>query len=141
MIITTLAIEAVQMTNSPVIVNGYFYVVDLGDLVQPWHHHVAINGECTCALHRNCPAVDQVRRYLADGGERVERPPFGFYPVHPARCPIKNCGAQVYYDAALSSRHRGAGWVCSVGGKAHYWLHRAQISSMRQKLIAQGKNI
>ncbi len=137
----TLEVTAVQVADSLVTVNGYFYIVDLGDLVQPRHHHVAINGECTCALRRNCPAVDQVRKYLTDGGQRAERPPFGFYPVHPARCPIKGCGALVCYDASLSSRNRGAGWVCSVGGKAHYWLHRARISSMRQKLIAQGKNI
>ncbi len=138
---TTLAIEAVQVADSPVIVNGFFYIVDLGDLVQPRYHHVAINGECTCTLRRNCPAVDQVRNYLADGGQRAERPPFGFYPVHPARCPIKGCGAPVHSDASLNSHNRGAGWACSTGGKSHYWLHRARISSMRQKLIAQGKSI
>ncbi len=135
----TFAIEVVQVAESPVIVNGYFYIVDLGEQVRPRHHHVGINGECTCTLRRGCPAVDQVRKYLAEGGQRAERPPFGFYPVRPARCPIRNCGAPVHYDASLNSRKRGAGWVCSVSGKSHYWLHRARISSIRQKLIAHGR--
>jgi hypothetical protein len=141
MITTTLAVKAAQVVDSLVTVSGYFYIVDLGDLLQHRYHHVAINGECTCTLRRNCPAVDEVRQYLADGRQRAERPPFGFYPVRPARCPIKGCGAPVFYDASLNSRNRGAGWICSTGGKAHYWLHRARISSMRRRLIAQGKNI
>ena len=137
----TSVVEPVQTTASSVFVNGYFYIVDLGDPVRPRHHHVAINGECTCALGRNCPAVDEVRKYLADGGKRAERPPFGFYPVHPAKCPIKGCGSRVYFDASLSSRNRGAGWQCNVGGVSHYWQHRGWITSMRRKLAVQGKNI
>ncbi|MBN2115426.1 MAG: hypothetical protein JW730_02585 [Anaerolineales bacterium] len=133
--VITPAVEATVMTF------GYFYIVELGEQVRPRHHHVGINGECTCTLRRGCPAVDQVRKYLADGGKRTERPSFGFYPVHPARCPIKGCGAPVYYDASLSSHNRGAGWACSAGGKAHYWLHRGWITSMRQKLARQGKNV
>ncbi len=135
----TPVVESVQTTASSVFVNGYFYIVDLGEPVRPRHHHVAINGECTCALGRNCPAVDEVRKYLADGGKRAERPPFGFYPVHPAKCPIKGCGSRVYHEASLSSRNRGAGWQCSVGGKSHYWQHRGWITSMRWKLAAHGK--
>jgi len=77
--------------------------------------------------------------YLTDGGKRAERPPFGFYPVHPAKCPVKGCGARVHYDASLSSRNRGAGWQCSVGGASHYWQHRGWISSMRKKLAMHGK--
>lgn len=131
--------KTAEISASSVIVNGYFYIVDLGDPVCPRHHHVGINGECTCSLGRNCPAVDEVRKYLADGGKRADRPPFGFYPVHPANCPIKGCGARVHYDASLSSRNRGAGWQCSLGGVSHYWQHRGWISSMRKKLALQGK--
>jgi len=40
---------------------GYFYAVDLGELICPRHHRVAINGECTCILRRECPAVKAVR--------------------------------------------------------------------------------
>lgn len=135
----TPVVETVRISASSVLVNGYFYIVDLGDPVHPRHHHVGINGECICTLGRNCPAVDEVRKHLLDGGERAERPPFGFYPVHPAKCPIKGCGARVRYDASLSSRNRGAGWQCSVGGASHYWQHRGWISSMRSKLAAHGK--
>ena len=133
--------QAIQVSAPSVIVNGYFYIVDLGDPVRPRHHHVGINGECTCTLGRNCPAVDEVRKYLADGGKRADRPPFGYYPLHPAKCPIKGCGAQVHYDASLSSRNRGVGWQCTVGGATHYWQHRGWISSMRKKLAMQGKVI
>ena len=132
-------IKTVQISAPSVFVNGYFYIVDLGESVRPRHHHVGINGECTCALGRNCPAVDEVRKYLADGGKRAERPPFGFYPVHPAKCPIKGCGARAHYDASLSSRKRGAGWQCSAGGRNHYWQHRAHISATRKRLAKQGK--
>ncbi len=128
------------VTEATVSTFGYFYIVDLGDFVQPRRHHVGLNGECTCVLRHNCPAVDQVRKYLADGGERAKRPPFGFYPVHPAKCPIKGCGAPVEYEPSLNSPNRGAGWSCLVGGKSHYWQHRGWITSMRRKLAAQGKN-
>ena len=111
--------QQIQCSSASVIVNGYFYTVDLGDPVCPRRHHVGINGKCICALGGNCPAVDEVRAYLMDGGRRGERPPFGFYPVHPAKCPLRECGARVYYDASLSSHHRGAGWQCSVGGASH----------------------
>ena len=137
----TPVVESVQISASSVFVNGYFYIVDLGDPVRPRHHHVGINGECTCVLGRNCPAVDEVREYLADGGKRAERPRFGFYPVHPAKCPIKGCGARVHYDASLNSRNRGTGWRCSIGGVSHYWQHRGWITSMRRKLAVQGKRI
>ena len=127
--------------QATVMVVGYFYAVNLGDSVRPRHHRVAINGECTCSLGKSCPAVTVVRAYLAEGGSRAERPPFGFYPVHPARCPIKRCGASVSFEPSLSSRARGAGWLCSVGGKSHYWQHRAHISVLRQRLAERGKKI
>ena len=123
--------------KADVMVVGYFYAVNLGDPVRPQHHRVGINGECTCHLGRACPAVTAVREYLADGGKRAERPPYGFYPVHPAKCPV--CHARAYFDPSLSSRNRGAGWACVDGGKSHYWQHRARISAMRQRLTKRGK--
>lgn len=120
-----------------VYVTGYFYAVDLGDNVRPQNHRVGINGQCTCPLGRKCPAVEFVRQYLEDGGQRADRPPYGYYPVAPAQCPI--CKANVYVDQSLSSRHRGTGWACSKHGKSHYWLHRANISSHRAKLAERGK--
>ena len=125
-------IQPTAVANATVMVNGYFYAVNLGADVRPQHHRVRINGECTCSLGRNCPAVQAVQMYLQDGGPRAERPPLGFYPVAPAKCPV--CHSQVYFDSALSSRARGAGWVCVTGGKSHYWQHRAHISMMRNRL-------
>ncbi len=129
----------VQPDVPTVLVTGYFYAVDLGDPVRPRHHRVGINGECTCPLGHQCPAVDAVRAYLADGGERATRPPFGYYPVHPAKCPI--CKASTHYDASLSSRVRGSGWVCEAGGKSHYWQDRSRIIVTRQKFAARGISI
>jgi hypothetical protein len=115
---------------------GYFYAVNLGDQVRPQHHRVGLNGECTCPLGRTCPAVDAVRSYLAEGGQRADRPPFGYYPVRPAKCPI--CHSHTSTDVSLSSRNRGEGWICP-SGTSHYWQQRATISAMRQKLLARGK--
>jgi hypothetical protein len=128
----------VRQQLAAVMVVGYFYAVDLGDPVRPQHHRVGINGECTCPLGRQCPAVTAVREYLADGGQRAERPPFGYYPVRPARCPV--CHAKTAIAESLSSRHRGEGWVCP-SGKSHYWQHRAAISAMRRKLADRGKAV
>ena len=129
----------VQPDAPSVTVTGYFYAVDMGDPVRPRHHRVGINGECTCPLGRQCPAVEAVRAHLTDGGERAQRPPFGYYPVHPAKCPI--CKASTHYDASLSSRVRGSGWVCEVGGKSHYWQDRARILTVRANLAARGKYV
>jgi hypothetical protein len=79
-----------------------------------------------------------VREYLADGGQRAERPPFGYYPVRPAKCPV--CHAKTATAESLSSRNRGEGWVCP-SGKNHYWQHRAAISAMRRKLADRGKAV
>ena len=115
-------------------VTGYFYAVDLGGHVRPQYHYVGINAECNCDLGHSCPAVDAVRAYLKEGGQRVDRPPYGYYPVRPTKCPI--CNSKPTGNRSLSSRNRGAGWVCP-SGSTHYWQHRAQISAMRQKLAIQ----
>lgn len=109
-------------------VTGYFYAVDFGEHVRPRHHYVGINAECNCDLGSNCPAVDAVRAYLKEGGKHAERPPFGYYPVRPARCPI--CNEKTADAPSLNSRHRGAGWICPSGA-SHYWKHRAHISAQR----------
>ncbi|MBI1793441.1 MAG: hypothetical protein HYR70_04535 [Chloroflexi bacterium] len=136
--LTRSAAMTVRQQLAAVRVAGYFYAVDLGDPVRPQHHRVGINGECTCSLGRACPAVDAVRSYLAEGGQRAERPPFGYYPVRPARCPV--CHANTATAESLSSRNRGEGWICP-SGKSHYWQHRATISAMRRKLVAHGKAV
>ncbi|MGA7192868.1 MAG: hypothetical protein WBW94_04490 [Anaerolineales bacterium] len=118
--------------DATVMVTGYFYAVNLGADVRPQHHRVAINGECTCSLGQSCPAVKAVQEYLTEGGPRAARPPYGFYPIAPAKCPV--CKSSVRFDLSLSSRARGAGWACATGGKSHYWQHRAYISIMRGRL-------
>ncbi len=129
--ITRTSIIIIHQEQTSVRVTGYFYAVDLGSHVRPQHHYVGINAVCNCDLGQSCPAVDAVRSYLADGGKRAERPPFGYYPVRPSKCPI--CHARTVDDISLSSRNRGAGWRCP-SGTSHYWLHRAHISAARQKL-------
>jgi hypothetical protein len=120
-------------TQTEVTVTGYFYALTL----EARQHRVGINGSCTCYLGRNCPAVEIVREYLAQGGQRAQRPPFGYYPVIPARCPV--CHAEVYADKSLSSPHRGMGWRCKSGGAAHYWTHRGNITMKRRELAGRGK--
>ena len=115
-----------------VMVIGYFYALE----IDAHQHRVAINGSCTCYLGRYCPAVEVVRTYLAGGGKRAERPPFGFYPVAPAKCPI--CGAEVFADISLSSANRGMGWICKNGGAGHYWKQRGNITRKRRELAARG---
>ena len=124
----------IRQEQASVRVTGYFYAVDIGSHVRPHYHYVGINAECNCDLGRSCPAVDAVRAYLKEGGQRVDRPPFGYYPVRPAKCPI--CDSKTAGDMSLNSPHRGAGWVCP-SGTSHYWQHRAHISAMRQKLARQ----
>ena len=119
-------------TQSEVTVSGYFYALTL-DVRQ---HRVAINGICSCYLGRQCPAVEIVRAYLQRGGQRAQRPPFGYYPVIPAKCPV--CKAEVHADKSLSSRNRGMGWRCQTGGSAHYWTHRGNITMKRRELALRG---
>lgn len=132
---------ALQMALAEVDVSiiGYFYTVNFGLGVRPQHHRVGKNAICTCYLGELCPAVDVVRAYLAAGGERAPEPPPGYYPVIPAKCPI--CHAKVTFDVKLSSRYRGAGWRCEVGGSAHYWQRMGQASAFKaacKQAIQQG---
>ena len=111
---------------------GYFYAVDLGWHVRPQHHRVDHNLVCACDLEEDCPAATAVRAYLATGGDPAPVPRYGFYPVRPARCPV--CGAGTSYHKELSSRFRGAGWVCASGGSSHYWQDQgnARVIAMRE---------
>ena len=136
--LTRPAVISLRQEQATVLTIGYFYAVDLGASVRPRHHRVGINGECTCSLGRQCPAVDAVRAYLQDGGQRADRPPYGYYPVRPAKCSI--CHAETVTDISLSSRHRGEGWRCP-SGKTHYWQQRAAISAMCKKLSLRNMEI
>ncbi len=99
---------------------GYFYAVTVDFYVSTRHHRVDHNLTCVCDLGETCPAVVAVRGYLLSGGVPAPKPPPGYFPIRPARCPI--CAAQTAFEPSLSSRFRGAGWVCrSDSGSAHYW--------------------
>ena len=96
--------------EAKIMVIGYFYDVDLGYGVRPQHHRISKDLICTCGLGADCPAVRAVAAYLKDGGERAQEPPAGFFPVVPQTCPV--CGAETFFVPELSSRRRGAGWLC-----------------------------
>ena len=110
-------------------IQGYFYAVDFGSAVRPRHHRVGKNLVCTCYLGELCPTGDVVRAYLSAGGQPPPEPPPGYYPVIPAKCPI--CCAAVISDRQLSTRERGAGWQCEIGGAAHYWQRMVQALAWR----------
>ncbi len=119
-------------------VAGYFYDVQLfsdGDKpsgLDRCIHRVSKDRRCTCPDGASCPAVTAVTEYLKAGGERSFDPPPGYYPIAPAACPV--CQAETVYDPDLSSKRRGAGWRCRIGGRKHYW--QAQVRVLRQKLAA-----
>lgn len=118
--------------QTKVTVIGYYYALTF----DAHQHRVGINGLCSCYLGRHCHAVQIVRDYLQRGGPRAQRPPYGFYPVIPAKCPV--CHAEVRVDKSLSSANRGMGWRCAIGGTAHYWQHRGLITMKRRKLVQHG---
>jgi len=119
----------IALVEVDVNIQGYFYSVDFGLGVNPRQHRVGINAICGCYLGELCPAVDAVRAYLADGGDRAPEPPPGFYPVIPSKCPI--CHSRVTFDLQLSTPHRGAGWRCEVGGTSHYWQRMVQATAWK----------
>jgi hypothetical protein len=103
----------------------YFYRVVFNPDIRPQTHLVGKDKRCTCGLGADCPAVVAVANYLKAGGERAPDPPAGFYSVAPQTCPV--CGAATYYFPNLNSKHRGAGWICVMGGKAHYWEAHVRV--------------
>jgi len=113
-----------------VTVSRYFYVVEMGEGDTGSRHSVlGYTLECACALGANCPAVNVVRDHLAMGGEQTANPRPGYYPVAPRTCPI--CGAETFFDIALSSKNRGAGWRCKHGGKSHYWQDQGEALKVK----------
>lgn len=103
-------------------VAGYAYVVDMGRGVKPRLHTVHKDRSCNCG-DSNCLAIIVVADWLKAGRlERAPDPPTGYTPFLPKACLV--CGAKVFADHTLSSRRRGIGWQCAVGGAGHYWQHK-----------------
>ena len=104
----------------------YFYRVDFGPGVSPRLHVVSHDLYCACVLEADCPAVTAVKYHLQkDGGEPAKAPSPGYFPAAPHFCPV--CGARACYEPRLTSRNRGVGWRCAIGGTACYWKHRGIV--------------
>ncbi len=89
---------------------GCEYLVDFGPTGNPRYHRVNKEKHCSCGAAA-CPAIDAVREYLLEGGQRAPD------PLPP--CPI--CGAKVNRDPAWDGKYtREPGWKCSVGGLSHF---------------------
>ena len=136
MTLTATSYQPVIQRQAEVRVAGYFYdvrIVHDGDApsgLDDRIHRVGKDRRCTCPSGATCPAVAVVAEYLKNGGERAPDPPPGYYPVAPSACPI--CQAETIFDPTLSSKQRGVGWRCRLGGHSHYW--QAQVKVLRQKL-------
>jgi hypothetical protein len=118
------------LQDAIVVVGQYGYTVDFGPSVQPRLHQVGKDKRCSCAQGTDCPAIEAVTDYLRKGGERAPDPPAGFLITAPETCPI--CGAPAYFDPALISKYRGAGWGCSKTKARHYYRWRSEL--LRQAL-------
>ncbi|NMC84438.1 MAG: hypothetical protein GYA58_04045 [Anaerolineaceae bacterium] len=91
-------------------IQGCEYLVDFGQGVNPRFHRVNKEKHCSCNTP-SCPAIDAVREYLLDGGQRAPD------PLPP--CPI--CGAKVSRDPKWDGKYtHELGWRCSQGGVAHF---------------------
>ncbi len=109
--------ETTLMTMTPdpaipirVSVYGCGYLVDFGQGVKPRCHWVNKEKHCSCG-DSSCPAIEAVRDYLLEGGQRAPDP----LPL----CSI--CGAKVSRDPTWDGKYtHELGWRCSQGGLAHF---------------------
>ncbi|MFZ6029753.1 MAG: hypothetical protein ACOYYS_18730 [Chloroflexota bacterium] len=108
---------------------GFTYKVDFGPAVQPRFHIVGKDRACGCTLGANCPAVEAVRAYLREGGERAPN------PMPP--CPV--CGAATCRDRRWDGRHtQEPGWSCTQGGVSHFL--QAKAERIRARLATDEKH-
>jgi hypothetical protein len=118
-ILTSLITEAVVK-----VFHEYFYRVDFGSGVSPRLHIVSHDLYCTCVLEGDCAAVVAVKVYLREGGEPANTTRPGYFLTVPHVCPVCRCSNKAYYEPRLSSRNRGVGWICAVGGSSCYWRYQ-----------------
>lgn len=107
-----------ELKDATVRISGYFYLVDVGPSFIPQAHSINKSRRCSCTLGVDCPAIPVVMKYLKDGGERSPDVPQGYYAEVPEVCPI--CGAKTFAEPKLCRTWRGEGWICAVGGEAHF---------------------
>jgi len=109
---------------------GYTYLVDFGPNTQPRFHTVNKQRRCSCELGAGCSAIEAVKEYLRNGGERAPD------PMLP--CPI--CGSSTVRDKAWDGKYtREPGWRCEEGGLSHFLQAKARRiqEALRQKAACQ----
>lgn len=108
----------IRISEPRVTIEGSRYRVDLGENAPSRRHLVNKNRECSCG-ERDCPAIDEVKRYLQAGGRRAP------HLEVPDLCPI--CGGAVFPDRRWNGKYtREAGWHCTNGGLAHFLEAKAR---------------
>ena len=113
-----------RLTDTVVVrVEGYAYLVDLGQGTRPRFHSVLKTGRCTCSTGTSCPAVEAVREYRKAGGEQAPEPPADYYATSPEKCPL--CGAKAY-ATGLVHPEKGFEWACSAN-PWHYRQHHLKL--------------
>jgi hypothetical protein len=101
------AAQGVEVSAQP----GY-YLVTFSPNVKPQNHLITKDKKCLCVLGADCPAVQEVAKYLKHGGPRASEGPL---PPIPSACPI--CGGAVHHSPALTRTTTGLGWVCEASAK------------------------
>lgn len=114
--------KEMQTQQTRVSVYGFEYLVDFGPGVQPRYHRVNKQKQCSCKLE-NCSAIEQVREYLREGGQRAPD------PLPP--CPV--CGSATVRAPEWDGKHtRELGWRCTSGGIGHFL--RAKLEGIQKRL-------
>ena len=99
-----------QTQQTRVNLYAFEYLVDFGPGVQPRYHRVNKQKKCSCGME-TCSAIEQVREYLREGGQRAPDP-------MPA-CPI--CGGKTIRCKEWDGKYtREMGWRCEDGGISHF---------------------
>lgn len=108
---------------------GSSYVVTLYD----GSRHLVCKDRTCRVCGGACPAVDAVKAYLQNGGERApdafeggamenDEKNFRRFWTWPRVCPV--CGGATVSDRVMHHRTYGAGWKCSEGGYVCLYRHR-----------------
>jgi hypothetical protein len=128
MLTTDTKLPSLATAETKVQIIGSAYKVDFGPNLQPRFHLVSKDRKCGCELGAGCPAVEAVREYLREGGQRAPD------PMPP--CPI--CGAATTRDTRWDGRRtRELGWRCTAGGIGHFLQAKAERIRTR---LAQPEN-
>ena len=110
--------DNIALNTLQVSIRGSHYLVDLGADEQQNFHRVNKDKQCTCGVP-DCLAIEAVRNYLLDGGQRAPEPKGIFL------CPI--CGSKTYRDPVWDGKYtRTLGWRCVQGDLLHFLEAKAE---------------